>query len=567
MRQHHSPRYASNSLAIYTHFLRTLLSEIEPKSSLVINTLNRNLIEEFPLPPESQYEKKSLDWVSNNLELKRQNYEFLYGEFPIMGTRSTLVSKAMKADIGFNTNAEWYYIFNTIKYLSKNGLAIFPVIPAIFYPSKGRKFLKLIEENGFYIDAVFELPAICSPEIELCPYLISIRRGTSSSCFIADIKNPENHSSVTSNYLRKHDAGSLAEGTVVQKENFISFSKYRADSVLKILQKQFSEFKQVSIKDVAIAINQVPKDEQFAHKPNSVYFPKIGNSDVVYRIEDCTIKHKNYYQIELSDQVPSDYFSYIFKSQLGKIIRETLKVGMVIECVSKELLENTTIPLPDLKTQKEVLDTPDKIRFLKDKLALIEEELSVNPLNYNNLFNEQIDKLTEAAELESNAQKIHRLVGKGESKTLEFKQSFSLDIKKQTKEKYMEKGCLKTIVGFLNTDGGELIVGVKDDGELSGLETEINKFYRGSKDKFLLNLKNGIKERIGGKYYPYINYELIKVGKNCTVLLVSCKASKTACYLDRTLFYVRTNPATDQLEGPELVDYVNNRFGIVKNLV
>ena len=140
MRQHHSPRYASNSLIIYTHFLRTLLSEIEPKSSLVINTLNKNLIEEFPFLPESQYDRKSLGWVSNNLELNRQNYELLYGEFPIMGASNPLVSKAMKADIGFNTNAEWYYIFNTIKYLSKNGLAIFPVIPAIFYPSKGRKF-------------------------------------------------------------------------------------------------------------------------------------------------------------------------------------------------------------------------------------------------------------------------------------------------------------------------------------------------------------------------------------------------------------------------------------------
>ena len=362
MKQHHNPRYASNSLAIYTHFLSTLLSKINPNSSLIINTLNRNLIEEFSSPPGGQYERKSLDWVSNNLELNRQDYEFLYGEFP-MGVRSTVASKAMKADIGFNTNAEWYYIFNTIKYLSKNGLAIFPVIPAIFYPSRGRKFLELMEENGFYIDAAFELPAIYSPETELCPYLISIRRGESSSCFIADTQNPENHSSIISNYLRKHDAGSLAEGTVVQKENFISFSKYRADSELKILQKQFSEFKQVSIKDVAIAINQAPKDEQFSHKPNSVYFPKVGNSDVVWRIEDCTIQHKNCYQIELSDQVLSAYFSYIFKSQLGKIIRETLKVGMVIESVSKGLLENTTIPLLDLKTQQEVLNTSDKIRF------------------------------------------------------------------------------------------------------------------------------------------------------------------------------------------------------------
>lgn len=140
MRQHRNPRYASNSLEIYTHFLQTLLSEINPNSSLIINTLGRNLIEEFSFPPGSQHERRSLDWVSNNLELNRENYEFLYGEFPMMSGKSTVVSKAMKADIGFSTNAEWYYILNTIKYLSKNGLAIFPVIPAIFIQVKVESF-------------------------------------------------------------------------------------------------------------------------------------------------------------------------------------------------------------------------------------------------------------------------------------------------------------------------------------------------------------------------------------------------------------------------------------------
>ncbi len=559
MKERYSAEYVSNPLRIYTHFLEMFLLRINPASSLIINALDRNLIEEFPLPPESEYERKSLNWANNTLELDRQNYDFLYGEFP-MGLRSTVVSKAIKADIGFNTNAEWYCIFSTIKYLSQNGLAVFPVIPAIFYAHKGRKFLELIEENGFYIDAAFELPAIFSPETELCPYLISIRRGVPSNYFIANIQDLESHSSVISNYLRKHDAGSLTEGTIVQKEDFISFPKYRADSELKILQKQFSEFKQVSIKDIAIAINQVYKDRNFTHKPNSVYFPKIGNSDVVCRIEDCSIQHENYYQIELSDRVLSGYFSHIFKSELGNIVRKTLKVGMVIEHVCKELLENTTIPLPDLKTQREVLGKSNKIQILKDKLALIEKELSVNPLDYNNLFNEQIHDLTQAVELESDAQKIRHLVREGESKTLEFKQSFSLDVKKQKKETYLEDGCLKTVVGFLNTDGGKLIIGVKDDGEFSGLETEISKLHKNSKDKFLQYLQNKIKNRIGAEYFPYINYRTIPVDKNCTVLLVNCKASETECYLDREFFYIRTNPATHRLKGPELVKYVRKRF-------
>lgn len=45
------------------------------------------------------------------------------------------------------------------------------------------------------------------------------------------------------------------------------------------------------------------------------------------------------------------------------------------------------------------------------------------------------------------------------------------------------------------------------------------------------------------------------------VLEVECKPSKSPCFLDGTTFYVRTNPATDKLEGIKLADYLRNHFG------
>ena len=53
---------------------------------------------------------------------------------------------------------------------------------------------------------------------------------------------------------------------------------------------------------------------------------------------------------------------------------------------------------------------------------------------------------------------------------------------------------------------------------------------------------------------------LVRVGAS-TVLTVKCKESKSPCYLDNSDFYVRTNPATDKLDGPKLVQYVRNHFG------
>ena len=123
----------------------------------------------------------------------------------------------------------------------------------------------------------------------------------------------------------------------------------------------------------------------------------------------------------------------------------------------------------------------------------------------------------------------------------------------------MEVEVLKTIVAFLNTDGGILLVGVNDSGVATGIDIEINKFHRSSTDKFLLHFKNRIKTRIGEPFYPYFEYKPVKIDDS-QILIVKCKASQSPCFLDSAEFYVRTNPATDKLEGPKLVEYVKHHF-------
>ncbi len=61
------------------------------------------------------------------------------------------------------------------------------------------------------------------------------------------------------------------------------------------------------------------------------------------------------------------------------------------------------------------------------------------------------------------------------------RQNPETSVRKQTKEKYIELSALKTIVAFLNTEGGVLLLGVSDDGNIPGIgiETEVSGFRRG----------------------------------------------------------------------------------------
>jgi hypothetical protein len=153
---------------------------------------------------------------------------------------------------------------------------------------------------------------------------------------------------------------------------------------------------------------------------------------------------------------------------------------------------------------------------------------------------------------------VSGLIDKGETKTCEFKETLSLDVKTQKKESYIELSAFKTIVAFLNTDGGTLLVGVKDNGAILGIEAEIEKLHKNSRDKFLLHFKNLLKSKVGQEFYPLVNYDIEAI-KDREILKVDCKPSRKACFYDGKDFYVRTNPATDKLEGPKLLEYISMR--------
>jgi len=160
-------------------------------------------------------------------------------------------------------------------------------------------------------------------------------------------------------------------------------------------------------------------------------------------------------------------------------------------------------------------------------------------------------------------QKIEKLelcLSAGETKFIEYKQTLSLDITSNTKEKYIEAASLKTICAFMNSEGGTLLIGVNDSGKPLGIEEEIQKFYK-SNDKFLLHFKNIIRHRIGEQVYALLEYE-IREFKGVNLLVINCQKSDKEIFMNSEEFYVRTNPATDRLEGKRLLEYCRIRFGL-----
>lgn len=154
---------------------------------------------------------------------------------------------------------------------------------------------------------------------------------------------------------------------------------------------------------------------------------------------------------------------------------------------------------------------------------------------------------------------LQNLIHQGETEHVEFKSTMRWNLHADKPGKEIEKAWLKSVVAYLNTSGGFLLIGVADDGEMLGLEND--KFQ--NDDKFLLHFDNLIKQHIGLEFASYIKAE-IRVLDEKQVFLVACDRCPDPVYLkigDTEDFYIRMGPSTRSLPGSRVMNYLKEREG------
>jgi len=150
------------------------------------------------------------------------------------------------------------------------------------------------------------------------------------------------------------------------------------------------------------------------------------------------------------------------------------------------------------------------------------------------------------------------LISAGEGHLVEFKSTLRWNLHADRSDKGIENACLKTVAGYLNTDGGTLLVGVDDDGEVVGL----GKDHFPNEDKFLLHWVNLVKSYIGAEFIPYMRSIIEDVG-NKRVLVVECLPSTKPAFVTRDneeSFFVRMTNTTQALKASESVAYIGEHF-------
>jgi hypothetical protein len=486
-----------------------------------------------------------------------KEYDLIIGDFPF----------GLKGK-GFNYfNISDNLIAKALTYLSPIGHGLF-----ITTCTLANDLRILMPKSGFHVNAIFKTPdnfsKLFQVSMEIC--LVDIRRYKVENIFYGELlqTNDEDwldlhmRSDLLLNYFdgkvgqgRKH-TGKLDNGLYFPYlQDFLSFRALKASIEVGKLQTLYSEFDGYELAQLAKEFNAGQTGKNFQEKENSIYIPKVGTGPVVSLIAEGTMKHQNYHQVVLNKKAINDYICCFYQSKAGKLSLETVRNGVILS-INKANLSKLPVPLPDLETQKKIVAIYNTLNSLQTNLDTLKEELAVNPMNVSSM--EAIEDIASTISGFTSSDNLRSIIRGGESKTVEFKETFSLDIKTQQKEKYIELSSLKTIDGFLNAKGGKLFIGVNDDQEINGIDEELKKFYKGNEDKYLLHFKNKIDSHIDIKFADSIDYEIIGLdGKK--ILLVECLQSDKPCWIKKD-FYVRTGPSTVKLEGPELYEYIENHF-------
>lgn len=159
---------------------------------------------------------------------------------------------------------------------------------------------------------------------------------------------------------------------------------------------------------------------------------------------------------------------------------------------------------------------------------------------------------------------VSELVKMPESQTLEFKSSMRHDLKTGGANKALEQVIVKSVSGLMNAQGGVLLIGVNDEGEILGIEQDVSMLpQRQDVDFYENRLTTLLENGVGGAATANVRIRFEDVdGK--TVCRVTVKSSSTPVWTKQKgqedAFYVRLNNSTRPLGPREAFDYISQHF-------
>ncbi|MDO9537253.1 MAG: DUF262 domain-containing protein [Thermoplasmata archaeon] len=270
--------------------------------------------------------------------------------------------------------------------------------------------------------------------------------------------------------------------------------------------------------------------------------------------------HANRAAIERHHLFPK---SYLEKLQITGI-RETNQIGnyAYVEWSDNMRIADTAPVeyLPELKERFSALDLTNMYHChaLPDNWERMEyqEFLENRRELMASVIREGYQKLTSGARVDETYDVIDiaSVIDEGDPNSVESRSTLRINLHTGEPDRRIETAVLKTLAGFMNTNGGTMIVGVSDDGASLGVDEDLFS----DEESMIMYLESLVRERMGLNVMTSIHAHFEDLN-GVRILLIRCSRSRKPVFVkdgDKEHFFIRTGPSTTELSIEQAKDYI-----------
>lgn len=296
-------------------------------------------------------------------------------------------------------------------------------------------------------------------------------------------------------------------------------------------------------------------------------------------ILNCFIKKVNHHGLPILEQNKLNIFEQ-FYSEFGEMY--------VFSVVAKHVDKNTGRDYFELNDNYGIYHRyylPDNTKFKGDEteINLIVKDFDDNGDNkiylvleessYKQIVNPKAEAVKKAKAIEEETFKAQEISSFGrENEKLEFKSTIVFvpgriepDVDEQLKK------IIQTIASFMNRDGGQLLVGVNDQGVVTGIRDDFKHLdsglydpgtYQLNEDGFENKIRNGIAHYLGQTANQLTTIQF-KVINNIQYCQVDIEKAPKPIYFGNYKIYVRIGNSSRCLTKDEITDFVQAKLNFI----
>lgn len=154
------------------------------------------------------------------------------------------------------------------------------------------------------------------------------------------------------------------------------------------------------------------------------------------------------------------------------------------------------------------------------------------------------------------------LVAAGEHQFVEYKSSLVWDYYQKKANKGLNQPVMKSLVAFMNSSGGFLLIGVDDEGKVLGLEPDLQTLRKPTVDAFETAFNAAFNKMIGVEFRQFVDVAFPELDEKPICVLRVRPSTHPAFLLDQgnEKFYIRAGNASQSLTISQANRYIQRRF-------